>query len=299
MGEIWSHSTSTYASLRHLGAIFQTSNSGRPSRAAMTLVSCRKQVVENTRRRHIWAHLGTPSCGLSARLALPIGAPTHHEVPAAHTSTQIVVRRRAAPVLVVAPAKTQGPGPSQRLCSSRPLVRVGFDAGVEGNTRRGNAASVRPAVDVSGRSTSKTSAPFISPRLRAKPARLMPAAYSLETRGAATASPAALKRRANRLGPRRVVAPGVHQNQLQKPRPRAGFFVTISCEMLRELWSGRRDVAPLGGIAQRTRFWTPFSAPHAAFGAPSFWRRLGAIFVDPAARFQQQWGTSGGARADC
>ena len=127
----------------------------------------------------------------------------------------------------------------------------------------------------------------------------MPAAYSLETRGAATASPAALKRRANRLGPRRVVAPGVHQNQLQKPRPRAGFFVTISCEMLRELWSGRRDVAPLGGIAQRTRFWTPFSAPHAAFGAPSFWRRLGAIFVDPAARFQQQWGPSGGARADC
>ena len=168
MGEIWSHSTSTYASLRHLGAIFQTSNSGRPSRAAMTLVSCRKQVVENTRRRHIWAHLGTPSCGLSARLALPIGAPTHHEVPVAHTSTQIVVRRRAAPVLVVAPAKTQGPGPSQRLCSSRPLVRVCFDAGVEGNTRRGNAASVRPAVDVSGRSTSKTSAPLISPRLRTK-----------------------------------------------------------------------------------------------------------------------------------
>ena len=254
MGEIWSHSTSTYASLRHLGAIFQTSNSGRPSRAAMTLVSCRKQVVENTRRRHIWAHLGTPSCGLSARLALPIGAPTHHEVPVAHTSTQIVVRRRAAPVLVVAPAKTLGPGPSQRLCSSRPLVRVGFDADVEGNTRRVNAASERPAVDVSGRSTSKTSAPFISPRLRAKPARLMPAAYSLETRGAATASPAALKRRANRLGPRRVVAPGVHQNQLQKPRPRAGFFVTISCEMLRELWSGRRDVAPLGGLAQRTHF---------------------------------------------
>ena len=55
------------------------------------------------------------------------------------------------------------------------------------------------------------------------------------------------------LGPWRVVASGVHQNQLQKSRPRAQTFFTISCDLLRELWSGRRDAAPLGGIAQRTQ----------------------------------------------
>ena len=42
----------------------------------------------------------------------PIGAPTYHEVPVAHTSTQIVARRSAAPVLVVAPSKTTALRPS-------------------------------------------------------------------------------------------------------------------------------------------------------------------------------------------
>ena len=109
----------------------------------------------------------------------------------------------------------------------------------------GPPSRVDPPVNVRRRSSNHVSEPF-------------PRAYTLRVlprdpwcRDGLARRP--LKRRANRLGPWRVVASGVHQNQLQKSVSRAQTFFTTSCDLLRELWSGRRDAAPLGGIAQRTQ----------------------------------------------
>ena len=68
---------------------------------------------------YVWA-----SRGLSAQLGLQICAFTCHEAPAINTSTQILPRRRAAPVRDVAPSNTKASRPSRRLRGSRRLVKV-------------------------------------------------------------------------------------------------------------------------------------------------------------------------------
>ena len=76
------------------------------------------------------------SRGHGARADLIIDAPQYHEVPATSTSAQIVRRRHAAPVPVLAPSKTKASEPSLRLQYSRRLVKVGLDVLLQGHVAR-------------------------------------------------------------------------------------------------------------------------------------------------------------------
>ena len=97
-----------------------------------------------------------------------IGASTYHKAPATITSTQMVARRSAAPVPVLAPSKTKRPGPSRRLWNSRRRLKVIREVDVEDATRSWHCGGytiqrrrlgVDPPVNVRGRSSNRVSEP--------------------------------------------------------------------------------------------------------------------------------------------
>lgn len=187
-----------------------------------------------------------------------IGASTYHKAPATITSTQMVARRSAAPVPVLAPSKTKRPGPSRRLWNSRRRLKVIREVDVEDATRSWHCGGytiqrrrlgVDPPVNVRGRSSNRVS----------EPNRCV-YTHRVHPRGPwrrGGLARRALGRQKGRLGPRRGVAPGVHQHRFQKPSPLAKLFVTDPCQTPQELRSERRDAAPLGRIVQKPRFLAP------------------------------------------
>ena len=177
--------------------------------------------------------------------------PTYHEVPVAHTSTQIVARRSAAPVLAVAPSNTKALRPSSIAAPRRGRPR---------GTGTGRRAGVVPR---------RAYAPPQTPRARA-PSRRRPAAAA-SRRGTPTARKPAPTTTRRPVVPRRprpaalsvtrgpprytdLRAAGVHRPHLETPSQRTKPFGPEPLTHRRELWSGRRDAAPLFRIAQERVF---------------------------------------------